>query len=468
MRLQVDGGGYAAAREAFETANHVAALIHDSLAGKLGGFAGMAGHDESSAEFAAAYDAAAGDALGALGDLVDAFAALGHLTAASLANHRDANVASIFSGAHVYEGASLPDGDYVAVLATTAPSALGVSSAPPLPFPMGLVADLVDGFIWPSADVPRLRDAGHAWRTTAEALDQLRDHTTTAARGLADQRSPEIPVALDAIADLESTVGDLVTQLSALASACDNYANSVESKRQELVDLGQELLRILAEEAIFAIGLGLVTSGIGTVAKGGTAVARIAAHAPRFAAVIGALRTAAAAAAASLTTTRAVLRTARDRLARFAAAVQRRSVALGEGGHLTLAVARRRRKPGWLRAHEHSGSHTIKHHVGKTDDELRERFVEKPTLQESSTFTDQDTAEKAIGRLLDSRDQTIQRWLSEGKGGKLELDGDSGSVIGRTMAADGSVVEARALRTVLLTDAKMPEGFRILTSFPHP
>ena len=96
LRLAVDGGGYAAAREAFETANHVTALTHDSLAGKLSGYAGMAGHDESSAEFAAAYEAAAGDAFGALGDLIDAFAALGHLTAASLANHRDANVASIY------------------------------------------------------------------------------------------------------------------------------------------------------------------------------------------------------------------------------------------------------------------------------------------------------------------------------------------------------------------------------------
>jgi len=59
VRISVECGGLASAADACRTANQTAALLTESLAGKLTGLAGMAGNDASSAELATAYDAAA-------------------------------------------------------------------------------------------------------------------------------------------------------------------------------------------------------------------------------------------------------------------------------------------------------------------------------------------------------------------------------------------------------------------------
>ena len=311
MRLLVDGGGYATARTAFEDANHVAALQYDALSGKLAGYAAMAGDDSSSAEFAAAYDDAAAQATGALADLVAAFASLGHLTEAARVNHRNANVASIMGGAVVYEGDSLPEGGFATVLPTTPPSAHGGASLD-LPFPIGLLVDAIDGFVWPNADVDRLRDAAHTWRSSAESLDGLRGYCDAAIRGLEGQQSPEIPVAIDAITEVRSAIGSLVDQYATLAGACDSYAASVEEKRREIVDLGLEVLRVVAEEAALTVGLGLITAGVGAAGKGALAGARIAAYAPRFAAILTALRAAVTAAATTIRTGTTALRAVRS------------------------------------------------------------------------------------------------------------------------------------------------------------
>ncbi len=345
MRLLVDGGGYATARTAFEDANHVAALQYDALTGKLAGYAAMAGDDSSAAEFAAAYDDAAAQATGALADLVAAFASLGHLTEAARVNHRNANVASVMGGAVVYEGDSLPEGGFATVLPTTPPSALGGASLD-LPFPVGLLVDAIDGFVWPNADVDRLRDAAHTWRSAAESLDGLRGYCDAAIRGLEGQQSPEIPVAIDAITEVRSAIGSMVDQYATLARACDSYAASVEEKRREIVDLGLEVLRVVAEEAALTVGLGLVTAGVGAAGKGALAGARIAAYAPRFAAILTALRAAVTAAATTIRTGTTALRAVRTQLVKYVDVLAKRSVARGEAGTLRLLP---HRPGGWLR-----------------------------------------------------------------------------------------------------------------------
>ena len=333
MRLLVDGGGYATARTAFEDANHVAALQYDALTGKLAGYASMAGDDSSSAEFAAAYDDAAAQATGALADLVAAFASLGHLTEAARANHRNANVASIIGGAVVYDGDSLPESGFATVLPTTPPSALGGGTLD-LPFPVGLLVDAIDGFVWPNADVDRLRDAAHTWRSSAESLDGLRPYCDAAIRGLEGQRSPEIPVAIDAITELKAAIGSVVDQYAALAGACDSYAATVEEKRREIVDLGLEVLRVVAEEVALTVALGMVTAGVGAVGKGALAGARIAAYAPRFAAILAALRTASAATATTIRTGTTALAAVRTQLVKYVNVLGKRSVARGEAGSI--------------------------------------------------------------------------------------------------------------------------------------
>src|SRR5262245_30442762 len=152
MRLVIDAGTYVSAARAFTSANQIAAIQYDALVGKLGSYAAMAGDDSTSADFAAAYDEAAAEAVGAFADLVPAFANLGRIPDRSAANHRDANARSIIAGPVVYDGtSSLPNGEYVSVLGSSLPSALGGDS-PALSASANWILDHIEGFVWPNAD----------------------------------------------------------------------------------------------------------------------------------------------------------------------------------------------------------------------------------------------------------------------------------------------------------------------------
>ena len=183
MRLVIDRAGYDTAAEAFASANHVAALQYVSLVGRLDSCAAMAGDDSTSTEFAAAYDEAAAEAVAAYADLVPAFANLGRLTERSGANHRAANANSIIAGAVVYDGRSLPEGDYASVLPATPPSSLGGDS-PSLSSEANWILDHIQGFVWPNADTDRLRSAAQAWRTAAEGVEGLATQCDDAAAAL--------------------------------------------------------------------------------------------------------------------------------------------------------------------------------------------------------------------------------------------------------------------------------------------
>jgi hypothetical protein len=459
VKLLVDGGGYVNARTAFEDANQVAALQYDSLTGKLAGYAAMAGDDGASAEFAAAYDDAAGQATGALADLVAAFATVGHLTEVTRLNHRDANVSSIIGGGTVQGGDLTTEDGFATVTPTETPSALG-GATPSLPFPVGLLLEAIDGFVWPNADVDRLRDAALTWRGAAESLDNLRDYCDAAIAGFERQRSPEIPVAIDAISELQAAICVLEDQYAALAASCDAYATSVEEKRQEIIDLGLEVLRVVAEEAALSVGLGLVTAGIGAAGKGALAAARIAAYAPRFAAILAALRVAGAAAATTIRTGTAELRAVRGQLLKFVHVLAERSVARGEAG----SIGPFGRWTTWLAAHEHSGSHTLARHAGKSDQQILGRLSSNPSLRVSSTFTDERTAADAIDHLLRQRRRVIDQWLRHGEG-RLALDGDAGRIVGRLAHQGSEITESSKFRAVLVPDDRMPEGWRVLTAF---
>ena len=78
MILAVDEVGYADAVEAFRSANHAAATTTSRLAGDLAPTSAMAGTDSGAADFAAAYDGAAGALLGGLDDATRALAVLIH------------------------------------------------------------------------------------------------------------------------------------------------------------------------------------------------------------------------------------------------------------------------------------------------------------------------------------------------------------------------------------------------------
>lgn len=456
MRLSIDGGGYAAAATAFADANHTAALVHDSLCGKLGGYAAMAGDDTAAAEFATAYDAAATDAVHALADLVTALASLGRLTEQSLANHEEANLRSVIPGAVVYQGTDLPDAGYVSVLASTPPTSLG-GDAPYLSDAENWILDHLGAVVWPNADTDRLHDAAHTWRTYAESVDRLADHCDTALANFERQRSPEIPLAVAATTDLRTTIRDLADQYAAIAGACDSYADHVSQKREELKALLREILNMVVEGVVISAAIGLISAGIGTLGGGFALTARIATQSPRFAAILTALRALTTSTAAHLRATQQAVHGVRARLDKFLRVPVRT-----DAGH--FALLRGRWGPGFLAQHEGRG-HTIARHVGLTMRQLEARFAEVPPPKLASTFSDPATAEREILRVVRQHGGAISAW-TETRGRTLTLSGEAERTIGICLDRVGRLSDASRLRIVLERDPGMPDGFFIKTAYP--
>ena len=163
----------------------------------------------------------------------------------------------------------------------------------------------------------------------------------------------------------------LADQYASLAAGCDSYADAVEAKRAEIIHVAEWLLEQVVEGVVISVALGAITGGAGTAAGLSAVAARVAAESPRFAAILEALRALAAGVAASVRGAREALATVRLTLTKFRDAAVARSLARGEAGALKLWWER---EPGWLLKHEHSGSHTIERHVGKTDGQLLQRL----------------------------------------------------------------------------------------------
>lgn len=457
MRLSVDGAGYATAASAFADGNRLAALHHESLAGKLGGYAAMAGDDAGAAEFAAAYDHTSTEAVRALADLVGAFAGLGRLTEQSVTNHRAANARSVVAGAVVHDGTTLPEAGYVTVLPATPPTSLGGDS-PSFPAEVAWVLDHVQGFTWPNADTDRLRDAAHVWRMASGDLDELAAYCDTASAGLEPRRSPEIPLALAAVDDLRASVRELAGQYVALAGSCEAYADQVDGKRKEIRAAVREILAMVVEGVAISGAIALLTAGGGALVGGGAIAARVAAQTPRLTALLASLRALTAATAARLRTTHAGIRATRARLDKFLGNPVR-----SEARQVHLS----RRRSGWLRRHEANGGHAIKTHVGPSDEELLARYAREPNIKGSSAFPDEATAERAIGALLDETPGRIASWLA-GDRRSLVLEGRMDFVVGRHAAPSGDVIDVQGVRVVMVRAPHLPEGFRLVTGYPVP
>ncbi len=124
---------------------------------------------------------------------------------------------------------------------------------------------------------------------------------------------------------------------------------------------------------------------------------------------------------------------------------------------------------GGLAAHEGTASyrgHTLLKHVGKTGEELAQRFTNEPNLKRSSSFTDRAVAEAAIARTLADSRQAVAEWLRD-PDTPLVLYGDIGQPIGKSVARDGTVVGASRLR-IVLNPERTDLGFYVRTAYPIP
>ena len=123
-------------------------------------------------------------------------------------------------------------------------------------------------------------------------------------------------------------------------------------------------------------------------------------------------------------------------------------------------------RPGWLDAHEGVG-HTVTKHVAKTLKDLQERLIREPRRTAVSTFRSRDEAESAIESTLRANESNIQRWLRDAEGSEA-FRTDLGDEIGNVLVRGASnVVPTAKVKVVLIPDAEMPAGWRLLTAHPE-
>lgn len=164
-----------------------------------------------------------------------------------------------------------------------------------------------------------------------------------------------------------------------------------------------------------------------------------------------------------------------------AGAASRAEVAASEEGAAANVARRAPSTPGahtpvveggGLRAHEGGAAraHLIERHVGKTTAELEARFAKSKNLPASSSFYDRAQAEAAVSKTLAANEGKVSEFMS-GPRGKLEIEFHPEGLafpVGLHMTRGAAAVPVAGVKVVLIKDATMSCGFRILTGFPVP
>ncbi len=458
-KVVIRGGGYTDASDHLASANWWAAVHVDALSDVLAGSGAMAGDSSFAGEFAAAYDEAATATLAAADDVVGGLAGLCRITYCSYENHVRAEESSYAPTDAVSTEPGARANLLYAAASPPPPSSLG-GDASFLPGWANVILDHVEGFVWPDADVDRLRTTAAAWRSAASGLEAVGERTGSAINALLQEHSPEILPAAAAIGDLRGSIDDVAAVCAQLATACDDYATQVETQRELILDLVRDLIRDAVLIAAAGFVLGLVTGGSTNAVAAWINSGKLASQVPVFKSFVEALRLWGASAATGLRTgTETIMRT-KATLRRMIQA--RKRISGVERGSISLG-----KQMTWLRRHEGGpmGAHTMERHVGKSNRFLRRRLAEWPKIKEASTFTDQYVAEDSIKRVLAHYSQDLRDWLA-GKGPLIfKRDLDLEVPVGRIMARDGSTRPGQVVRIVLQRDASMPDGFRLYTSY---
>jgi len=119
---------------------------------------------------------------------------------------------------------------------------------------------------------------------------------------------------------------------------------------------------------------------------------------------------------------------------------------------------------------EASGGHTLSRHIGRTDAQLAERLRREPGISAASTYTDRETAERAVGAAIANGGGMLAAW--EHRHGRrpnlvLHYVDRAGESVGRSLARgqQHSVACDRAI--VVLRWDERTEHYYVLTSYPE-
>ncbi len=116
---------------------------------------------------------------------------------------------------------------------------------------------------------------------------------------------------------------------------------------------------------------------------------------------------------------------------------------------------------------EEAGGHTLRKHVGRTDEELRQRLRRERNIAAASTWTDRATAEAAVGAALRQNREGIDRWINRPGGHpNFVIDYDSDRPLGRSLRRNADQPEPCAHATIVLKWSG-PRDYYVLTSYPE-
>ena len=115
------------------------------------------------------------------------------------------------------------------------------------------------------------------------------------------------------------------------------------------------------------------------------------------------------------------------------------------------------------------GGHVLKKHVGRTDEDLRDRLERERNISAASTYTDRDTAESAVGSAIAASRDKIQGWVDRPGGHPnlvLDYDAPEGQSLGRTLHRGDAAARPCSHALVVLRWSG-PGRFFVLTSYPE-
>jgi Bacterial CdiA-CT RNAse A domain len=113
------------------------------------------------------------------------------------------------------------------------------------------------------------------------------------------------------------------------------------------------------------------------------------------------------------------------------------------------------------------GGHTVLKHVGRTEQDLRARLAAQPFVQTASSFTNLQTAESAISKVLGMHANTIKSWATVANSPPLKLELNLGAIVGiGVVRTTNQLVNLRKVRVILKMQSYNGMPYYVLTAFP--
>jgi hypothetical protein len=117
---------------------------------------------------------------------------------------------------------------------------------------------------------------------------------------------------------------------------------------------------------------------------------------------------------------------------------------------------------------ERRGGHTLSRHVGRSDDDLRERLRRETRIAAASTFTDRATAEAVVAETIARASGRLREWSHRPPPRpNLALDYSGPRVIGRSLRRGRSRTEPCEDAVVVLKWPADDRDFFVLTAYPE-